>query len=349
VPYNPAPPVVVVSGSPSGASYGGGYGAAAPYYGGNAYTGGYTGRGVDALTGQAVGGGSGASSAYSSSGYTPSSGGAQAYAQYLLTIEQVHQARLDNRKKLIDTLAYVGANQYTFTDQQADIAKKLLQRVQQMPTEEEVVSGKSQNILIADLAKLRGLAGRGSAVMLDEELLKVLNITGQSGGGNLGLLRDNGRFAWPSTFDEPNVATDKDKKDVELQAQELFQQATNAKINSSTLKDVKSNLRGLQTSLTKQVNKLTAQSFLTGQRFLDQFEAALLALENGEAVVNLDFQQKCAKGGKSVQELVEYLQSRSLRLAAANPGDERAYHALQAALAAHSLVMHSKIAKADKE
>jgi hypothetical protein len=38
-----------------------------------------------------------------------------------------------------------------------------------------------------------------------------------------------------------------------------------------------------------------------------------------------------------------------LRFAAANPGDERVYQALQTALAAHSMVLHNQISAAAKE
>ena len=58
--------------------------------------------------------------------------------------------------------------------------------------------------------------------------------------GSIGLLRDNGRFAWPSVFDE-KFFDPKLKKDVEVQAQELFQQSLNAKVDKNALKDLKAN------------------------------------------------------------------------------------------------------------
>ena len=73
------------------------------------------------------------------------------------------------------------------------------------------------------------------------------------------------------------------------------------------------------------------------------------ALEKGDAVLNLDYQQKFAKGGKTVQELVEYLKSKGLRFAPATAGDERAYQALQAALSAQSLALGNQIVASGKE
>jgi hypothetical protein len=184
-------------------------------------------------------------------------------------------------------------------------------------------------------------------------VLKLLNVTGQikSGGSvNIGLLRDNGRFAWPSVFDEKNVAGDKEKKDIELHAQELFQQSVNAKIDRNTLKDLQSGLRTLRENLNKSVNQVPTQSYTEGLRFLNSFDAAIAALEKGDAVLNLDFQQKFAKGsgGKTVLELVDYMKTHGLQFAPSNPGDERAYQALQAALAANSLAVSSQIASESK-
>jgi hypothetical protein len=176
----------------------------------------------------------------------------------------------------------------------------------------------------------------------------LLNITGQA-GGNLGLLRDKGRFAWPPVFDDKNVAGDQEKRDVELHAQELFQQAVNAKIDKNALKNIKSSLGRLRESLSKNFKDMPGQGYLEGLRFLDGFDAAVLAMEKGDAVLSLDFQQKFARGGKTVQELVDYMKSKGLRFAPANAGDERIYQILQTALAAHRMALHSQTSAAAKE
>jgi len=323
--YNPSP------GFSMGTPYMGGYGSGGgymPYYGGNAYTGGYSGGGVDALTGQSTGAGN--------SGYD--------YTQ------QAQQARLDTRKKLVDTHAYVrSANDQQFTKQQLDQANRLLERVQKVPTAQEIASGKSLNILLDDLKKLDGLQVRGTAVMLDEDVLKLINVTGQGDGVNIGLLRDNGRFEWPTVFSNKNIVGDKDKSAVELHAQELFREALNAKIDKNAVSDLKASLRSLRESLNKSFKDAPGASVLEGLRFLDNFDAAVVALEKGDAAVSVDFQQKFAKGGKTVQELVDYMKNKRLRFAPANPGDESVYQALQTALAAQSTMLHNQISAAAKD
>jgi hypothetical protein len=345
---------------PPGVPYAGGYG---PYYGGNAYTGGY-GPGTPYDPSLYAGGYSAYNGGYNPYYWNPYNGGynystayeLQAYAQLgvsqeqaRILREQANQAKLDTRKKTIDTLAYIRANEYTFTQEQADIAKKILERVQKTPTNAEIVNGKSLNILIDDLGKFGNKQFRGQTVTLDEDVLKLINVTGPGGGGaNIALLRDNGRFNWPSVFEEKFVDA-KLRKDIELQAQELFQQSLNAKIDKNVLKDLKANLRVLRETLTKNRSEVLTQNYLEGQRFLDDFDNAVLALERGDAALNVEFQSKFAKGGKTVQELVEYLTTKGLKIAPAAQGDERAYYAVQAALAAHSLAIHSQVAAANKE
>jgi hypothetical protein len=363
--YNPyTPPIygpVVPTGVPYAGYGGGGY---SPYYGGNSYTGGYTAGGVDPLTG--AGAGSGYNPFGYGGGYNPDPYGLYGSAANLTAVgqlgmdmekarilrEQAEQAKLDTRKKLVDTLAYIRQNEYTFTQEQADIAKKILDRVTKMPTKDEVVAGRSLNLMLDNLVTLSTASVRTPTVTIDEDVLKLLNVTGQikSGGSvNIGLLRDNGRFAWPSVFDEKNIASDKERKDIELHAQELFQQSVNAKIDRNTVKDLQLGLRSLRENLNKNVNQVPTQSFTEGLRFLDSFNAAIAALEKGDAVLNLDFQQKFAKGGKTVQELVDYMKTHGLQFAPSNPGDERAYQALQAALAANTLAVSSQIAESKRQ
>lgn len=336
---------------------GGGY---SPYVGGNPYVGGYNPIGGDPFVGGYNPVGVGGYNPYFwdpyAGAYLYSNAAAlQAYGQLGMSQEQArilreqaNQAKLDTRKKLVDTLAYIRANQYTFTQEQADIAKRILERVQKTPTTQEIVSGKSLNILTDDLSKFSSKQLRGQTITIDEDVLKLLNVSGPGSNGNIGLLRDNGRFTYPLVFDD-KMFENKLKKDIELQAQELFQQSLNAKLDANALKDLKANLRALREVLAKNVNNLLAQNYLEGQRFLDDFDNAVVGLQRGDAALNVDFQQKFAKGGRTVQELVEYMSSKGLKFAPATVGDERAYTALQAALSAHSLMVNSQVTSAAKE
>jgi hypothetical protein len=354
--YPPTPLYGPSYGAP-GIPYGGGYGS----YGGSPYAGGYGAGGVDPLTGL---GGSGGYSAnpllYNpyAGGYGSNSSAWDLYAFGQLGIDQekarilretANQAKLDTRKKLIDTLAYIRANEYTFTKEQADIAKRLLERVQKTPTQAEIQSGRSLNILLKDLVAFKSQDLRVPTVMIDSDVLKLVNVSGAGSSASIGLLRDNGQVTWPLVFDNKEIISEKDKKDLDLEAKQLYLQAANGPVDPNLLRNVETALRGLRANLAKQANDLPANNFLAGQRFLDDFDSAVLAVKNGDVALNVDFQQKMAKGTVTVQELVSYMGGKGLQFAAATPGDERGYAALQAALATHSVAIHNQIASATKE
>jgi hypothetical protein len=350
--FAPLPYAGGYSGSPSSGGYSGGSSGG---YGGS--SGGYSSGGIDPYTGQPTyGGGSG--SYGGSGGYSyGSSPELQAIAQLGISQEKARilrelslQAKLDTRKKLADTFAYIRANQYTFTQEQADIAKKLLERLQATPTNTEVVTGKSLNAILQALGKFNSKQLRAQTVSIDEDILKLLNVTGSN--GNLGLLRNDGQIPWPSVFDSKKLLSDKEREDIDNYAKVLFYDAANkagGKLDPNVLKNLEMAVGKLRQSLNQNINVVGAPSYLEGSRFLDDLDAAVRALRKGDGVLYLDFNQRFAKGGKTVQELVEYMSKNGLTFAPAMPGDERAYHALQVALSAQSLGLQATIAAAGNQ
>lgn len=254
------------------------------------------------------------------------------------------------RVKRRSTPSLTFAHEYTFTQEQADIAKRLLERVQKTPSAAEIQSGKSLNILLDDLVKFNNQQIKGPTINLDEDVLKLVNITGAgSGSANIGLLRDSGRVNWPGAFDNKEVISEKDRNDLTLEAKQLYELAATGQPNVNIVRNVESALQTLRKNLTKQVDNVPSKSYLEGQRFLDDFDAAVVAVKKGDVVLNLDFQQKFVKDGKrSTQELVEYMGGKGLRFAPASVGDDRAYVALQGALSAQSIVIHSQVASSGK-
>jgi hypothetical protein len=327
--------------------YTGGYGWSGSTGGYSGSPGGYAPGGIDPLTGQPTYGGG-----YPLYGSYPYSGGYPLYGSYPyfggnnFGTSQALQAQLDTPKKQADTLA----NHNSSTQEQADMAKKLLERLQAMPTATEVVAGKSLNVILQALSKFTSKQLRLETVTLDEDLLKSLNVTGSN--ANLGLLRNDGQIPWATVFDNTTVLPSKQRADIDNYAKILFCQAANnagGKLDPHVLTALELAAGQLRERLNKNINVVGTQSYLEGSRFLDHFDGAVLALRKGDVVLYLDFNQKFAKGGKTVAELVEYMSKNGLTFAPAMPGDERAYHALQAALSAQSLGLQVAMASAGNQ
>ena len=71
------------------------------------------------------------------------------------------------------------------------------------------------------------------------------------------------------------------------------------------------------------------------------FHEATVALERGEAESQAKF-QRYIEGGKTVQDVVEYMLQNGLRFAAATANDEAAYRAIHSALATYDIAVNAQ-------
>ena len=329
------------------ASYGSGYGGSGgysagynPYYGGGA---GGVGGGMGGL-------GGGYSYFTPEQGYLYGSAGmVNAYGQLTLQQEQARmlreqalQAKLDTRKKRFDVLAYIRDHTPTFSQEQDKIARQVLQRIQTNATPPEIWSGKSLNVLLKGLTKYAGqkLPAGLSHATLDDDVVKHLNVAKKY--GNLGLLRNNGQFTWPAALRD--LVDEKDRADIANGTQRLFKQATNAQVDAGTLSDLQGEIEKIRKALLANANNLRQAPYMEAKRFLNDFDDALRALENGDAAAYLEFQNQFAGGTKNVQDLVNYMRKTGLHFAPATSGDEAAYQAVHEALVGWSVAAENGVA-----
>jgi hypothetical protein len=250
--------------------------------------------------------------------------------------EQAIQAKMETRKKQVETDLWIRANTPTYSDEQARIAKNILKRIQTHATSGEIWSGGALNILLSDLANHRaGAKTAVGALPVEEEVLRHLNIS-KSGVGDLGLLRNEGRFTWPAALRD--LVDKAARNEIELQAQSLVSQGASGKVDENLLSDLKANVARLRKDLLTKGTDLHTTQYVESKRFLNNFENALLALEKGDAVAYFNF-QKYVGGGKTVQEVANYMIERGLRFAPAVEGDEAAYTAMHSVLAAYDVAV----------
>lgn len=367
----------LMGGGYGAAPYGGGYTGGYPggYGGGlgNPYVapaaGGYTAGGYpNATYGSGAGAGSGGYSAgYNPTsnpyGYNPGSEGGYLYGassvmnaygqltmnqeQARIMREQAEQAKLDTKKKRFDLLAYIRDNTPTFTQEQAKIAKQTLQRIQTLATPTEIWSGKALNVLLKDLVKWANKKSPVPTASLDEDVLKHLNIATKY--GNLGILREDGKFTWPGAI--LSLLLQEERMAIEKATERLFKQAAgNAQFDANSYTDLLAEMDKLRTKLTQNVNNTPTPLYMDAKRFLNDFNEALTAMKDGDAVAYIDFRTKFTGGGKTVEELVDYMARKGLKFAPSSPGDEGSYQAIQSAMAAWSVALDSQqVASNQKE
>jgi hypothetical protein len=254
--------------------------------------------------------------------------------------EQALQARIETAKKRFEYELWVKANTPTYTEEQAKIYKTTIKRIQHTTNPSEIYSGSSLNILLDDLRKVKGKV-RSDPLPLSEETLKHLNVTGVKGVGNLGLLRNNGIFTWPIALQDDQVVPKDEREKIGLWTQQLVQRVSNGNApDAGILKDLGSAIEDLKERLLKKINDVPTSQYIEAKRFLNDFGQAQVALERNEAIPYFAF-QKWIEGGKTVQEVIDYMTQKGLYFAPAVQGDENAYTALNSALQTWNLAYYN--------
>lgn len=257
--------------------------------------------------------------------------------------QQYYQAKIETAKKRFEYEMYVRANTPSFTDEQAKVAQNTLKRIQITNNPSEIWSGTSLNILLNDLRRTQGKKVSSDPIPLGDDVLRHLNITSKVGFGNLGVLRNDGRFTWPPALQD--LLPQKDREEVELQAQALVQKASNGNTPANLLNDFQSAIEKTRDRLVQRVNDMPTTQYIEAKRFLNDMDDARRAMQNGDAVAYFQF-QKWVSGGKTVQEVVDYLVAKGLSIAPAVQGDEAAYQAVRSALAAYDIAFNTQFAAA---
>jgi hypothetical protein len=253
--------------------------------------------------------------------------------------EQALQARIETAKKRKEYELWLKANTPTYTEEQAKIRKTIIKRMQNTTNPSEIYSGSSLNILLDDLRTVRGKVA-ADPLPLSEETLKHLNVTGVKGIGNLGLLRNNGSFTWPIALQDDQIISKDERDKIALWAQQLIQRVSNGNApDAGILRDLGNALEDIKERLLSKVNEVPTSQYLEAKRFLQDFGQAQTALERNDAVHYFAF-QKWIEGGRTVQEVIDYMTQRGLYFAPAVQGDESSYTALNSALQAWNIAFH---------
>ncbi len=328
--------------SPGGAGYGIGnpynpynpYGGGGGGYGGYGYGAGIYGPGFG--TGQVL---QGSADVMRSYGQVIN---AQESARLLR--EQALQAKLETRKKAFELEMYIKANTPTYTQEQERIVKSTLRRIQTNSLPGEVTNGKSLNFLVDDLRKFPGKKISLEPITLSEGVLSHLNVTKNTYG--LGILRDDGRVNWPVALQERMSVMQ--RKDMDEKLKELVKGAYRSKMDVNVLNAVRAEVDKMRDDLVKRFNDVPTAQYIDAKRFLQEFHESTVAIEKGEAPIQANF-QRFIEGGKSVQDVADYMVQNGLRFGPATANDEPAYRSAHSALASYDIAMNSAFGSETKD
>jgi hypothetical protein len=264
--------------------------------------------------------------------------------QARLMREQAIQAKIETAKKRFEFELWKAANTPTYTEIQAKIVKDTLKRVQNTNNVSEIWSGRAPKILLDDL-KNKVLTKKASIdpIPLSEDVLKRLNVTTKP-GSNLGLLRTRGRFSWPPALGD--LLSKEEREEIERAASQAIEKAANGADPGNLVPNLQTALAKAREVLLQKVNEIPTTQYIQAKRFLNDFDAAALALSQKDNAIKYFQFQNWATGGKTVQEVVEYMTKEGLEFAPAVQGDESAYQALNSALQAYNIAFNNQFAAA---
>jgi hypothetical protein len=253
--------------------------------------------------------------------------------------EKANQAKLDTRKQAFDLEMYIKANTPTYTQNEARVAKETLKRIQNYSLPGEVTNGTALNYLLKDLAKYPGKKIAIQPLDLPDSAWSHINVT--QGTKGVGIFRDGGRLTWPTALKNlMDVNNVNKRQELDKQIKTLVEDANRGRLDANALKDVSNEIEKLTKELVSKYNDIPSAQYADAKRFIADFEASVIGLQKGEAKVQADF-QRFTDGGKSVQEVVEYMDKNGLRFGPAMAADEGAYRAVHSRLSRYSIEMNT--------
>jgi hypothetical protein len=250
---------------------------------------------------------------------------------------QVESARLDYRRKLIDEARYERMNIPTMEEVRAQDRAKELARARQDPPLSDITSARSLNELQKHLLDEQSKPNpvKAQSAALDDDILKHINVAAPSSkGGNVGILRDEGKVVWPAALEAQDYADL--RKQIGATLESVVQGLTRTnKVERGHLADLTKGISDLKEKVKK--SELSPTDYIEARKFVSQLEDALTALNDPNA--GNYFNQQWVAKGRNVADLVDEMGKKGLQFAPAAAGDEWAYRVLHRALASYDAAL----------
>jgi hypothetical protein len=252
-------------------------------------------------------------------------------AQANLMREQVNQAKLDTRRKTIEEWQYERAVTPSAEDIRLKNQMLLYQRAQNDPPLTEILNGDALNTLLQHVQQAQSSGVRGPTVLLNQEMLKKINVTDGNSNGAIAMLQANGKLRWPLCL--RGAAFAEYRQRIDQLVPQLVQQANSGGVDPDTLGQVQQTIESIRKRLKKSLDTLSSSQSMEARGYLNQLAAALQTLQDPSATNYLS--GKWSARGATVAELTENMTREGLRFAGHGQADEAAYRALYNALLAY--------------
>lgn len=232
--------------------------------------------------------------------------------------------------------------QQAIKDAQARVVKERNDRQLYNPPMTEIWSAAPLNALLKDMVNLSQQGIQLPNTYIQPELLQHINLTSGISEGNVSALGGGGKLTWPLPLTDKDFKTNRSQIDT-LMAK-LVGEVKTGKLKFDDFKAMDRALTLLDIELLDHVNGWAPNDYMEAKRFAGNIRAAVKVMRQPDApsYFNKDYAAK----GKTVGDLVAYMNVNGLQFAPAARADERAYIVFHRALAACDMAANAQ-AQAD--
>jgi hypothetical protein len=192
------------------------------------------------------------------------------------------------------------------------------------PSSTEILDGRPLNVLLQSATSHP--LGRIPIIPLDKGTVAGINLRPAGAGGNLGLVKGDGKLSWPLGLEEPEY--DEARKGIDSNILAAVNALRAGKAPDRTIfQGLEADYQALSDKLDANINDLTPSDYIASERYLKQLHEAIHGLEDPSA--GAWFDRSWTSTIKTVGDLVGYMTHKGLEFApAAAPGDGACYTAL---------------------
>jgi hypothetical protein len=186
------------------------------------------------------------------------------------------------------------------------------------PELKDVISGESLNVVLEALIAIPEKLKKTAPIVIEEDTLHRLNFT--RGSGSIGLLRDEGRIAWPQGL-QTLAAIAPAREEIEKRFADAYKQAAEGgRADLAALDDLLNRIIQMNDQIAASEKPLTFAENVAASRFLASLEDSIRFLKQPDASEWLP--GKCKLKPATVQELVQIMADKRIRFAPALVGND---------------------------
>jgi hypothetical protein len=241
--------------------------------------------------------------------------------QASMTREKVRQESLVTQKQRMQAeMDYEDLRKRRYKQEMSNERFAILDRARRFPTDDEIWSGKTLNILLKSVM-MAPSQGPGPNIPLSQSTLRGLNLTATGTNGNLGMAKDAGKIDWTDALMETpfDDARKRFSSKFEIAMKDIL---AGQKPDRGVILDLKADHKALCATLDDRIADLSPDDYNRSRRRLNELKVAVDGLSDRRAIRSFDSAWR--KDVRNVAELVSYCKNNGVEFGSATADGDRA-------------------------